>query len=141
MTLSTALVKAKEQEIDKKQAEVEKATKVSVMKKKKAELAILRKDLAKLKKEEEEAKIPVARLHDLLNTQLDKEVSNDDRGNMSGARKLLLSVPGVAACHGDNVEEDLETVDSGIYAKKQDEKDSSEARTSRFEHILDVICG
>ena len=117
------------------------ATKVSVMKKKKAELAILRRDLENLKREEEAARVPVARLHDLLNTQLDKEVTNNERSDMSGARKCLLCVPGVAACHGDNADEDLETVDSGIYAKKQEEKDPSEAHTSHFDHILDVICG
>lgn len=138
-------------EIEEAQEAIEVATKVSVLKRKKKELAILQRELEKLKKKEEEAKVPVARLHELLNTQLDKEIgkSIEEDINLLDARKFLLRVPGMAACHGNDADEDLDTVTSGISEKRlnsdksgrEEEKDADQERTSRLYHVLDVICG
>ncbi len=139
------------------------AHKISTMKKRKKELAKLQRELEKLRREEEAVKVPVARLHELLNTQLDNDMNesvDDESKTTLNASNFFMCVPGVAACHGSNAdEEDQTTVNSGMLENQPDDDASAvddgasvddddayveddETRTThtRIDHILDVIC-
>ncbi len=120
------------------------ADKISTMKRKKKELANVQRELDKLRREEEAVKVPVARLHELLNSQLDDmNGSVEDESKTSHyASKLFLCVPGVAACHGSNADEEA-AVNSGVLENQPDDDASvedDETRRSRMDHIFDVIC-
>ena len=92
---------------------MERATTISTMKRRKKELARIQRQLEKLRKEEEAVKVPVARLHDLLNTQFDSSSTAEESSTLLDARKLFMCVPGIAACHGNNAdEEDNDSVHS-----------------------------
>lgn len=122
---------------------MENADKISTMKRKKKELANVQRELGKLRREEEAVKVPVARLHELLNTQLDDEMNGsvDDTSKITRyASKLFLCVPGVAACHGSNADEEA-TVNSGVLENQPDDDASVEDdETSRIDRVFDVIC-
>lgn len=131
------------------------ADKISTMKKKKKELKNAQRELEKLRREEEAVKVPVARLHELLNTQLDNDmndsVGNDSKTTRYGS-KFFMCVPGVAACHGSSADEET-TVNSGVLESQPDddasaagddasvEDDETRTTQSRIDHIFDVLCG
>lgn len=137
------------------------ADKISTMKRKKKELANVQRELDKLRREEEAVKVPVARLHELLNTQLDNDMNgnvDDESKTTRYASKFFMCVPGVATCHGSNADEET-TVNSGVLENQQDddasvadddasivdddasaEDDETGTTQTRIDHILDVIC-
>jgi len=150
-----AEVHAKELEVEEAQEAVERATTISTMKRRKKELARIQQQLEKLRKEEEAVKVPVARLHDLLNTQLDSTSTAEESSTLLDARKLFMCVPGIAACHGNNADEEdndsvhsdtstINTLDNQLIAelgRREEKNDDERVRNSRIEHVLDVICG
>jgi len=149
-----AEVHAKELEVEEKQEAVERATTISSMKRRKKELARTQRQLQKLRKEEEAVKVPVARLHDLLNTQLDSASTAEESATLLDARKLFMCVPGIAACHGNNADEEdndsvhsdtstINTLDNQLIAElgRREEIIDDRVHNSRIEHVLDVICG
>jgi hypothetical protein len=116
---------------------VEKATTVSTMKRKKKELAILHEELAILKREEEAVKVPVARLHELLNAQLDSEtmktVDEESKFSKFDANRLFCRV---TPCNAN-----VDTIYSQATSKTDDDDEEERVKNHTFDHILDVICG
>jgi hypothetical protein len=127
-----AEVQVKELEVEEAQEAVEKATKVSTLKKRKKELAILQEELAILRKEEEAAKVPVARLYELLNAQLDTEtmktVDAEAKSPKFDATEFFFRV---TACNNDGT----------IVNKPTQDEEEVRVKEPTFDHILDVICG
>ncbi len=116
---------------------MEKATTVSTMKRKKKELAILHEELAILKREEEAVKVPVARLHELLNAQLDSEtmktVDEESKFSKFDANRLVCRV---TPCNAN-----VDTIYSQATSKTDDDDEEERVKNHTFDHILDVICG
>lgn len=158
-SVSTAEIRAKESEVEKAQNAVEKSTKVYVMKKKKKESALLQSELEKLKKEEEAIKVPVTRLYELLSTELDSDtVKTTDQSSKFEVDKFFFG--GLACNHGNGEEElstintDITTINTGITTVNTgitfdtmptriaaDEEEGEGRVQTKFDHVLDVICG
>jgi len=141
-----AEIREKELEVEEAKKAVQRAGKIRTMKRKRKELASIQRELEKLRKEEEVVKVPVARLHHLLNAQLDSEIiGNESIEEALPPEVSKLCMCGVMTCQGNNTdEEDDGTVDSGILLNQLDavmRDDEGREQNSRMSHVLDVMCG
>ncbi|KAL7491651.1 hypothetical protein ACHAWT_001678 [Skeletonema menzelii] len=141
-----AEIREKELEVEEAKKAVQRAGKIRTMKRKRKELASIQRELEKLRKEEEVVKVPVARLHHLLNAQLDSEIiGNESIEEALPPEVSKLCMCGVMTCQGNNTdEEDDGTVDSGILLNQLDavmRDDEGREQNSRMSHVLDVLCG
>lgn len=164
-------MKVKESEIEEKELEIEKCTRVKKLKKKKKELAVLVSELAGLKIEEEAIQEPVARLHELLNAQLEQkrapQLSSSDSEESSNSNGPVTKnlFQRIAACTGPAVEDGadgstLTTAKSGVteatgytettgYTENDDdgvtdtdgEEEEETVQESTMDRVLDVVCG
>ena len=146
LSFSIAEIREKELEVEEAKKAVQRAGKIRTMKRKRKELASVQRELEKLRKEEEVVKVPVARLHHLLNAQLDSEIiGNESIEEALPPEVSKLCMCGVMTCQGNNTdEEDDGTVDSGILLNQLDavmRDDEGREQNSRMSHVLDVLCG
>ena len=132
---------------------MQRAERLQTIKRKKRELARLEKELVKLRQEEQVVKVPVARLFQLLNTQLDSKIESNTIGNGS-IEEEAKPLEKLFMCGSINKDEDdHETLGSALSMQKMlvalDTADSDslvDHRRGRVEgdgmcHVLDVICG
>lgn len=151
---SIAEVRNKELEIEETKEAMQRAERLQTIKRKKRELDRLERELVKLRQEEQVVKVPVARLFQLLNTQLDSKIESNTIGNGSIEEEEAKPLEKLFMCGSINKDEDdHETLGSALSMQKMlvalDTADSDslvDHRRGRVEgdgmcHVLDVICG